>query len=179
MPIGIYKRKPHKEETKKKLSLAKMGAKNPNYGKHLSEETRKKLSANSARYFLGKKMSREQKEKISISRRGKCLGENNPAWRGGTAPLGKIIRKSIEYKDWRKSIFQRDNYTCQGCGACGVEFHPDHIKPFSFIIISNNIKSMDEARKCNELWGIDNGKTLCVSCHSKTDTYKSKALNYK
>ncbi len=32
------------EERRRKISLSKLGSKNPNYGKHLSEETKKKLS---------------------------------------------------------------------------------------------------------------------------------------
>lgn len=34
----------HSEETKQKISIAMMGNKNPNFGKHLSEETKQKIS---------------------------------------------------------------------------------------------------------------------------------------
>lgn len=77
------------EETKKKISLANLGKNNPNYGKrgaetsmygrHISEENRIKMSQrmsgkNNPMYGVtspnkGKKMSEEQKRKISESRR--------------------------------------------------------------------------------------------------------------
>ena len=34
-----------------------------------------------------------------------------------------------------------------------------------------NILTVDQALACNELWNINNGRTLCKPCHRKTDTY--------
>lgn len=50
-----------------------------------------------------------------------------------------------------------------------------HIKSFSKIIKENNIKNILEARKCEELWAVNNGVTLCEECHSLTDNYKGRA----
>jgi len=33
------------------------------------------------------------------------------------------------------------------------------------------ILSKEEALSCDELWNINNGRTLCIGCHKKTDTY--------
>lgn len=69
----MIKRKPHTEETKKKMSLAKMG--HP-----VSEETRKKLSIafkGRPSRFKGKHHSEESKRKISMNRIGKGTGEAN------------------------------------------------------------------------------------------------------
>ncbi len=124
IPSGMkgIKRKPHTEETKKKLSEA-------NKGKHINSE-------NFAR------------------------GENHPNWRGGITLPNKAARQTVEYKLWRKAVFERDDYTCQNCWVKGVVLHADHIKPFAYF---------PELRTV-----IDNGRTLCVPCHSKTDTYKKK-----
>ena len=46
-----------------------------------------------------------------------------------------------------------------------------HIKPFSIILSDNNITSINDALKCNELFDINNGQTLCKECHKKTDSY--------
>lgn len=61
------------------------------------------------------------------------------------------VRRSGEYKDWRNAVFQRDNYTCQMCGARGVKINAHHIKQFAFY---------PEQRT-----ELSNGITLCVSCH--------------
>lgn len=68
------------EETRKKLSEARKGENNPNYGKPLPEETKRKLSE----VKKGKTHSEETRKKMSESRKGekhpmygKC-GENNP-----------------------------------------------------------------------------------------------------
>lgn len=40
-----------------------------------------------------------------------------------------------------------------------------HIKRFSNIIEEYHIKSVEEADKCEELWDLYNGITLCMKCH--------------
>ena len=64
------------EETRKKQSEAKKGEKHPNYGKHLSEETRKKIGEGNR----GKKISEETKKKQSEVKIGKYDGKNNPMY---------------------------------------------------------------------------------------------------
>jgi len=72
MPAGVYQR--NKEQ---KIRLTKMCLKNGfqkgnkvNLGKHLSEETKKKMRENH-KGFLGKKHTRQTKEKMSQKRLGK------------------------------------------------------------------------------------------------------------
>ena len=103
-------------------------------------------------------------------------GANSHLWRGGVTKTNKTIRNLFEYRIWRKTGFERDNYTCQVCGQRGGKLHFDHYpKSFAAIIIENNIQNIEEALKCQELWDIDNGRTLCVPCHKKTDNYGEKA----
>lgn len=125
-------------------------------GYKIKEETKKKLSE----VLKAKHMKRSEEAKQHL--REIHLGDRNPQWKGGVTPLYKAIRKSPEYRLWRESVFKRDDYTCIWCGARGgngkkVVLHPDHIKPFSLY---------PELR-----FAIDNGRTLCVECHKKTDTY--------
>lgn len=137
--------KKRSKETCEKISKAKKGRK-------LSAETRKKMSKarmGEKNPFYGKKHSKETLEKIS--------GENNCNWKGGVTPLYKKIRKSREYKEWRKAVFERDDYTCQECGDRGIEIQADHIKRFS---------DFPELR-----FELSNGRTLCIECHRETETW--------
>ncbi len=104
--------------------------------------------------------------------------KNNPNWQGGITPINLQIKQSNNYKSWRKAIFERDNYTCVWCNQRGGKLNVDHIKPYNIIIKNNNIKTLKQAIKCKELWNINNGRTLCLNCHKKTDTYGEKAKYY-
>lgn len=175
MPTGVYIRHPISEETRKKLSLSKLGNKNPRFGAKpwnrgisglykLTQEHKNKISmANKGKncWTKGKKLTPEHRIKIGLKIRGK----NNPNWKGGITEMNKIIRERIEYKLWREAVFKRDNYTCIWCNQIGGNLEADHIKPFSLF---------PELRLA-----IDNGRTLCRKCHKTTDTFGNKIINYK
>ena len=91
------------------------------------------------------------------SRESCCRGEQHRWWKGGITPINEAIRKSLEYKLWRKAVFERDNFTCIWCDKKDKTIQADHIKPFSLF---------PELR-----FAIDNGRTLCHDCHKTTDTY--------
>ena len=136
------------DETKKKMSESakRNGNKPPSWkGKHHSPETIQK-------------MIKSQLENQKINPNPK--GEKSPHWKGGITSINHKIRTSPEYADWRLKVFERDNYTCVECGSRGVTLHADHIKPFAYY---------PELRLV-----IENGRTLCVPCHKKTDTYSGK-----
>lgn len=103
-------------------------------------------------------------------------GENSHLWKGGITPLRNQIYHLQKTKDWVRTVYERDDYTCQICGIVGYKLNADHIKSFSIIKKENNIKTVDDAINCNELWDINNGRTLCKECHEKTDNYGWKAF---
>jgi len=134
------------EESKRKMSLAQRG-------KKLSEETRKKISEKNSgenHWNFGRHLSEQTKMRISIGNKGKLSKENNPNWKGGITPINKLLRRSLEYKQWRKKVFIRDNYQCQVCEKRGV-LHPHHLKPFAGFPLLRFVMS--------------NGITLCPPCH--------------
>src|SRR5258708_6524755 len=65
---------------------------------NVSEETKKKISEAN----IGRLPWNKGKENLSSK------GEKNVNWKGGITPINEKIRKSIEYKLWRESIFMRD-----------------------------------------------------------------------
>lgn len=148
------------EEYKILLSQKAKGNKNS-----LGVKRSKEWIENLKKRVTGRKHTKETIQKIKQNRAGKCCGNNNGSWKGGITPINKKIRHSLEYKLWRKAVFERDNYTCIWCGARSckgkdVILQADHIKPFAYY---------PEVR-----FAIDNGRTLCMECHKKTDTYGFK-----
>ena len=87
--------------------------------------------------------------------------------------MSLLIRKTKEYLDWKAQIFVRDDRKCTICDST-KSIEADHIVPFSTLLKDNDIKSVEDAIACEELWDVDNGRTLCHECHRKTDTYGNK-----
>lgn len=110
---------------------------------------------------IGRKMSKEWCQNQSI----RLKGSKSHFWKGGVTKENKRLRTTYEYRLWRKSVFERDDYTCQACGNRGCYLQADHIMPFSMY---------PEMR-----FDISNGRTLCVACHKKTDTYAGKLFKYR
>nr|WP_246593661.1 HNH endonuclease [Evansella tamaricis] len=75
------------------------------------------------------------------------IGPKTPPWK----ITNKQERKNPKYKEWRNSVFVRDDYTCQKCGKRGGDLNAHHIKPFSTHI--------------NLRFEVSNGLTLCSKCH--------------
>jgi 5-methylcytosine-specific restriction endonuclease McrA len=104
-------------------------------------------------------------------------GDRNWNWRGGITPLNHVIRNCTRYKEWRTSIFHKDNFTCVHCGTRGGKYlHAHHIKFFSVILEEYNITTLEEALQCEALWDVSNGITLCVECHEE-EHRRLKALD--
>ena len=72
----------------------------------------------------------------------------------------KLARNCIEYKKWRSSVLNRDNFACQICGKIGGTLNAHHIKHFA---------THPELR-----FDIDNGLTLCESCHREVHRNERK-----
>lgn len=172
-------------EIRKKISDSKKGKASHRKGAILSDETKKRISIAKKIYFQqnpevriikskmlkGKKQNKDIVKKRSIANTGKKRsidirikmrnsakrGMDSHFWKGGITSKNELIRKSVEYKLWRESVFTRDEWTCVWCNIKGGKLNADHIKPFSLF---------PELR-----FAIDNGRTLCHDCHLKTDTY--------
>jgi hypothetical protein len=143
----------------------------------------------SASYCIGKKAhNNQQEERIciwcgkkemvspSFSKRPYCSrscmqkhyasgilkGENHWNWQGGiTEDEG---RESLYpgYKEWRREVYKRDNFTCVICGcndSGSLQAH--HIK--------------DVANHKDLILDVDNGITLCEKCHKELHYGKNKS----
>jgi hypothetical protein len=100
-----------------------------------------------------------EKQRISIS------GSGHWNWQGGITPENRRRRNLKEYKDCRKLVFARDNFTCLLCGKRGGYLEMDHIKPWAYF---------PELR-----YALSNLRTLCKPCHKETDTYMGRAYKHR
>lgn len=104
---------------------------------------------------IGRECSVKTKRKMSETHKRigskPPLGEKHWNWKGGISSATELIRVSAEYRQWRKTVFERDNYTCLICGEVGGELNAHHIKPFN---------KFPELR-----FVISNGVTMCIKCH--------------
>lgn len=163
--------------TKEKIRLKALGHKR-NIGRHHTKESIQRMSEiHKKSYFntppaVRKKnlknmwtarkkikviLTPTQRNKIREAQLKRVREGKHNLWKGGITPINRLIRSSAEYKLWRKSVFERDNWTCLWCKKRGGRLEADHIKPFAYF---------PELR-----FAIDNGRTLCHECHLTTDTY--------
>lgn len=75
--------------------------------------------------------------------------ENHPFWKKDRNSL--ISRSRFELKNWRNSVFIRDDYTCQMCFKKGGKLNAHHKAPYAIF----------KALRYELL----NGITLCSICH--------------
>jgi hypothetical protein len=129
----------------------------------------KSKASNIKRSKTHKKFWKEHPE--LLKERGKKIrGENHYQWKGGITRLSLSIRQMTENRKWMDATKARDK-KCLICGAI-EELESHHIKEVAKIIEENNIKNREDARKCKELWDINNGITVCAKCHCKIHNRK-------
>jgi hypothetical protein len=178
----------HTEAAKKKISEAQKGKPRTESQQQAIEDLAefnrgKKRPPYSAEWrhnlgtaHRGTRLSVEHKAKIADALKGNQHTLGKAPWNKGKTGLGGYtwkkgaktpenlrFRLSVAYKEWRTAVFERDSYTCQGCGKRGGRLNADHIKPFA---------DHPELRL-----DIDNGRTLCEPCHRQTDTYGLKLVH--
>lgn len=98
-------------------------------------------------------------------------GEKHWNWKGGVTEYNHSLRHTKEYNEWRFSVYKRDHYTCQHCDS----------KCDSKMIVAHHIKFFNDYPELR--YDVDNGITLCRSCHKKLhkeigeDTQFKKVIN--
>ncbi len=175
--------------TKEKISKANLGklageknpAKRPEVRDKISQTQKQRYKMNPN---LGRQISDRMKKRLADKKNHPNHGNKGPSSFGWKDPknrkttIAKRIRGCDQYFSWRKTCFERDQYTCQNCGIKNVYLEVDHIVPLCFIISSNDINQENlhiKVNSCIKLWDLSNGRTLCKKCHKNTPTYGLKA----
>jgi len=113
------------------------------------------------------RMSKAQKKRFSSFEEREKHRKAQPNWKGTLPSWRYRFRKSLEYIKWRDDVFKRDNYTCQISGVRGGILEAHHIVPLHEIIEKYDIKTLEDAMKCEDFWDVSNGKTLSKKEHKK------------
>jgi hypothetical protein len=98
-------------------------------------------------------------------------------------PLLKLkIRNTTKYLNWRLSILKRDNFTCKICHTSvkdnkSLRLEVHHAKTFNDICKENNVSTVKQALECIELWDLNNGFSICYSCHKDIEKIRTKLRN--
>jgi len=158
MPKGIYKRT---EIHKRNIGFSMKGKKPWITGKHHSQESKERM----------RKKALLQNRKPPVN-----TGEKHGRWKNGVSKYRLLvdqIRRSRKYFLWRLAVFNRDNFSCVVCkDNKGGNLQADHYpKTLAEFIYNFNIKTLEDAYLCKELWKINIARTLCRDCHKKTITW--------
>ena len=134
-------------------------------GKSPTTETRQKMSKAHMgnKSNTGRKLPPEHLFRMSLAFRG----EKHWNWKGGKTKENHLRRNQLEYKVWRKSVFERDGYKCKIDNKdCVHEVHAHHILRFA---------EHKELR-----FDVNNGITLCKNHHPLgREGEKNMELTYK
>lgn len=154
--------KSHSSETKLKVSITKKaaglrGEKAHNYNTHPVECSECGMTTFKIQYLI----DRSEHLFCSVECHGKwksknLTGENNPSWNPNLTYEERLQqRKYPEYYSFISGVMKRDNYTCDICGEYskwGTGLNAHHLNSYDWDIENRT--------------NIDNGITLCKTCHT-------------
>ena len=145
----------HKEESKRKMSLAHMGKKMP-------ESTRQAM-IKSGIWDKGRKRSPETVIKMSIGRKGKYLGSDNWAWKGGRVIDGegymKVLKRGHPMANKQGYVFEHRLVMSQKLGRNLVQ--DEQVHHVNGIKLDNRPENLELVKRDKHY-----GKISCPYCHN-------------
>lgn len=159
IPWNLHKNltEEHKLKIRLKCKNINKGKNNPMFGVSLIPWNK------NMRYSWSKEARIKNKNSSNYFKKG----DLHPNWKGGISSINNLIRECETYNRWRKEIYKRDNYKCVSC-ASNIKIEAHHKFPLYKIIKLNNIKTLEEAYLCKDIWNLENGETKCLKCHNLT-----------
>jgi len=147
---------PFKGETRDKVFCEKIsqGKKGVPFSDKHKDSLSKAKKGKPIKHFVDNKeeISRKLSEALKGKPQPNLRGDKHWNWQGGKTSVNAKGRNSLKIKIWKRAVMERDDFTCQMCGLRGGRLQAHHIKAFA---------DHEELRA-----DINNGVTLCVSCHS-------------
>jgi hypothetical protein len=80
-------------------------------------------------------------------------GANHHSWKSWLTDeiRERYARKTTQYNEWRKAVYEKDGYTCRKCGRVGKTLEAHHLYGFH----------EHQALR----YDVNNGVTMCKRCH--------------
>lgn len=169
-------------EKAKKTNLKRYGCENP-FG---NKEIQNKIYQTNFKKF-GCKIPAQNKDiydkikntcyiKYGVTNYGKLYseshkGDKSPTWKPNVTH-GRTERKSLEYRTWRKAVYDRDKYTCQCCGDKNKNGNG-----YTVVLNAHHIYNYSEHKDIR--LDVNNGITLCKKCHIQFHSIYGKCNNNK
>ena len=101
---------------------------------------------------------------LSRDKASERRGENHQNWNHEKTDKERRTERSYPgYREWRKKVLERDNYTCQKCMETSKSLQAHHIESYN---INKHLRTV-----------LDNGVTLCVDCHDNFHHIYGKGNN--
>jgi hypothetical protein len=151
-PVNGMLGKKHSVKTRQKMRGRipwNKGKKWPESKKWLKSFKKGGIPWNKGKYGL--KMSEKARSNMSLAQGGNGI----PFW--GSRPYHHL--RSLEYKQWRSKVFERDNWICQTCGRRSESGNIIYLEV-------HHIKNWAKYPKLR--YEVENGVTLCRDCHRLT-----------
>jgi hypothetical protein len=98
-------------------------------------------------------------------------------------PLLKLkIRNTTKYLNWRIAVLKRDGFRCKICHTSvkdnkSLRLEVHHAKTFNDICNENYVSTVEQALGCEELWSMNNGFSICYTCHKDVEKLRTKLRN--
>jgi hypothetical protein len=160
--------RPVPEYTRNKLSEAQKGEKSAVFGIPKSLETRTKIS----NALKGKLRTQSHCENISKNRIGKCRGDQNPNWNGGTSNGGYCYKFNERRKQAVRTFFK-------ACILCDKTAEENKYTSGKQVALSVHHIDHDKEQGCNGR--PFNLVPLCIECHAfelhNQEEFKEKINN--
>lgn len=147
----------------------------------VTDETKIKIGLANKNKLLGivpKSAFKKGSATWNKGKKGYLSGNKHYNWQGGKTIIYDLIRNSLESKQWKLNVFQKDNFTCVECGKKDRTIEAHHLKRFSAILkeflqeysqfspIEDKETLLRLAITYKPFWETSNGKTLCENCHN-------------
>lgn len=167
-------------EKRKQTNLERYGCENPFGNEEIKEKIRQHNLSKYGVEYCGQRpevvAKRKQTclEKYGVENYGKIYsethsGELSSCWKGGVE-YHRVERSTVEYRSWRKEVFERDGYKCQCCGiknrkglSKSIRLEAHHINDWK-----NNV---------SQRYDVNNGITFCERCHTQFHSDFGKSGN--